>query len=840
DCFVHWLYGGAYPHREQVLAEMKVTGEVLGPVHRFGHVAVSGTTCYRSGALDHGWRDNFFATYFNSGKVVRLELEPHDATFSVTQREFLSSTSHGCHLTDVAEDADGSLLVVDTGGWFYRGCPTSQFANPDIQGAIYRIRRKGMTQPVDPRGNHIDWPQQTSGQLVALLGDARFAVRERAIAECAKRGEAIAPELRQTLEHRDVGERLGAVWALTRIVGANHGTKSAAATTPSRAPGQAGPDESTAETAIRAALLDPHPSVRRAACRSIGTNPDAAALDRLLQIVQNDEPAIRREAATALGRIANAKAVHALLEGLSRDISRTEEHARIYALMEINDPAATAKGLSSPSVGVQRGALIALDQMDAGVLSPKVVTPLLDADDQSLRLAAFNVFRRRANDRRNHQASEGLVSTAQDSADSSYQDWIANAVASLDRWLVSDATIRERADVVRGLLTTFIADESVVSVVGRVLRDAKTTPETRGLLLEAIAKGNSPPLHTSWIKPLEMLLDTSDERVLDQALAAVSSIKTDHFNDKLHQIGMDESRPALVRIAAVEAGNASRTPSDAAFELLFELLAEDTPPAEKTRATQILAGLSPSTEQLVRLAESIQYAGPVELRNLVQPFVRSQEPEVARAFLDALESSQSFTVLEPHEFSDVIKGYPAELLPRANVLLDRLKELQQQKLARIDQLLPQLEAGNGARGREVFLAEKSQCSTCHRIAEEGGRVGPDLTTIGANRSGRDLLESSVFPSATIVRDFEPYTVVTTDGRVLAGLISRQTTDTLFLQQQTGDPIAIPQDDIEQIVPDVVSIMPAGLDQVLTEQQLADVIAYLMSLGRPAEGDAGGE
>ena len=57
DCLVHWLHGGAYPHREKVLSELKVTGDVLGAVHRFGHVAISGTTRYRSGVMDHRWRD---------------------------------------------------------------------------------------------------------------------------------------------------------------------------------------------------------------------------------------------------------------------------------------------------------------------------------------------------------------------------------------------------------------------------------------------------------------------------------------------------------------------------------------------------------------------------------------------------------------------------------------------------------------------------------------------------------------------------------------------------------------------------------------------------------------
>ena len=155
DCLVHWQHGGVYPHYERVLNERPRTGALLEPIHNFGHVAISGMMRYRSGVLDHRFRDNIFATFFNGGRVTRLETERVGSTFSVTQREFLSAVSRDFHPTDVLEDADGSLLIVDTGGWFYRGCPTSQIAKPDVMGAIYRVSRRGMTPLVDPWGLRI-------------------------------------------------------------------------------------------------------------------------------------------------------------------------------------------------------------------------------------------------------------------------------------------------------------------------------------------------------------------------------------------------------------------------------------------------------------------------------------------------------------------------------------------------------------------------------------------------------------------------------------------------------------------------------------------------------------
>ncbi len=293
-------------------------------------------------------------------------------------------------------------------------------------------------------------------------------------------------------------------------------------------------------------------------------------------------------------------------------------------------------------------------------------------------------------------------------------------------------------------------------------------------------------------------------------------------------IGSNSSLPPLLRVTALQvaSGNRSRL-TDEAFDLLVELL-ESVDLGGSLQAAQKIGSAVLSKSQLLRLAPTLADAAPSQLRELVRPYQRSRDTEVARAFLSVMEDSRSLTSLAPHVFSDVILHYPRELLPSANQLLERIRLEEQQKLSRLDELLPVLNQGDATR------AKKSQCATCHRVADKGGKIGPDLTTIGANRAARDLLESIIFPSATLVRDYEPYTVVTGDGLVLNGLITRQTADTLFIQQQTGDPIAVPRDDIEELIASTVSIMPNEMDKVLSEQELADLIVFLQSLKQPSE------
>ena len=94
------------------------------------------------------------------------------------------------------EDADGSLIVIDTGGWYKLCCPTSQLYKPDVLGAIYRVRRKSASIPNDPRGAKLDWAAATPNELAVLLADDRVAVRDRAIEELARAGRAAFPRRR--------------------------------------------------------------------------------------------------------------------------------------------------------------------------------------------------------------------------------------------------------------------------------------------------------------------------------------------------------------------------------------------------------------------------------------------------------------------------------------------------------------------------------------------------------------------------------------------------------------------------------------------------------------------
>jgi len=146
DGIGHAVYGAVFGKIHDVIEDGRVKRagpEVMHPFYQAGPAAECGLCRYESNVFGPDYRDNFFATTFNLRKVTRHVLKFDGATYASTDSDFLVSDSVDFHPTDVLPDADGSLLVVDTGGWYKLCCPSSQLAKPDVLGAIYRVRKIG-------------------------------------------------------------------------------------------------------------------------------------------------------------------------------------------------------------------------------------------------------------------------------------------------------------------------------------------------------------------------------------------------------------------------------------------------------------------------------------------------------------------------------------------------------------------------------------------------------------------------------------------------------------------------------------------------------------------------
>jgi putative heme-binding domain-containing protein len=129
-------------------------------------------------------------------------------------------------------------------------------------------------------------------------------------------------------------------------------------------------------------------------------------------------------------------------------------------------------------------------------------------------------------------------------------------------------------------------------------------------------------------------------------------------------------------------------------------------------------------------------------------------------------------------------------------------------------------------GRELYA---KSCGQCHILFGEGGKLGPDLT--GADRGNvRYWLENILAPNAVVGKDYQTLTALTDDGRVITGLL-REETDVAIVLEDAEKRVTLPRSEIESLAPTSLSLMPEGLLQQLTPDQIAAMVAYLQSPGQ---------
>ena len=161
-----------------------------------------------------------------------------------------------------------------------------------------------------------------------------------------------------------------------------------------------------------------------------------------------------------------------------------------------------------------------------------------------------------------------------------------------------------------------------------------------------------------------------------------------------------------------------------------------------------------------------------------------------------------------------LKARAAELLASA-VPADR-----QQVLAEYQPVLKM--KSDPVAGRQVFA---KNCANCHRIGDLGVNVAPDISDSRVKQP-EQLLTDILQPNRAIDNNFVSYTVVTTDGLVLTGIITADTAASVTLQQPEGKTATLLRSEIDELRSNGVSLMPEGLEKNVPPQDMADLIAFI--------------
>ncbi len=540
---------------------------------------------------------------------------------------------------------------------------------------------------------------------------------------------------------------------------------------------------------------------------SVPTDPDriaaavriAGTIPEMIKLLSSTDPALQLAAAEALARCGDTSALEPLVTALSKPADRFLEHALIHAIHRIvgEDAAPLEAMLAHADPRVQKAALLLLSQPPRPSAALKVETVLsrIRSPDAYLRRAALDLLRSRP-------------------------QWSSEALRLARDWLSQQTLTDEQ----RIGLRTLHAGLSDTREFQDALRDVLTgDSEIREFVLEMLLAQPPPAALTEWTSPLVARLHRGSlrERVLAARLARAWRLPELELD--FRAIAPDALKPAELRMECLRAviGSYNVLPDP-----LFDFLLKQLRGNDALTAGELVRKASLTDTQLIEVLRSPSALVPAA--SLLVAFRESTSAQRSRELLDIVANLPAAGWNE-NEYDRFTKHLPPELRSKAEALKRHFQPDRESQHARLAKYEPLLRGGDADRGRAVFESAKVACLTCHAVGNRGGKVGPDLTRIGAVRSGRDLLESIVFPSSTFAQGYEPFAFETEDGEQHSGTITHQNEGQITLRTAAEAETTFSRASIRDLRRSSISLMPEGLETALSEQEFRDLIAYLQSL-----------
>ena len=404
---------------------------------------------------------------------------------------------------------------------------------------------------------------------------------------------------------------------------------------------------------------------------------------------------------------------------------------------------------------------------------------------------------------------------------------------------------------IRMAARTAIEHQPVDGWTQKTLEEKNPAIQVEAMLALARAAGTCPE-HRNDDSPVV------DADLRDQLLASIRSIDLSDLDEDrqltvyrtLQIILSRMGRPADAEANKLIAWLEPRFPADS-YEvnwLLCETLAWLQSP-EVAAKTMALIAKAPTQEEQMQYARSIRMlknGWTPELREAYfEWFLKAANYRGGASFEKFVQfirddAVASLTDNEKETFKDLLAKKPEQKSVLEN--LGVMFEGRTPTNWKLDELTEAVEDGMNGRdfekGRELFAA--AGCYACHRFQNQGGMTGPDLSTAGRRYSIRDLLDQVINPSKVINDQFSSVMVLTDDGVLHTGVIVnlgvRRDGGAIVLNTDLTNPnqrVTIDRSTIEEIAVSKTSAMPAGLLAPLTEEEIQDLVAYLISGGDPS-------
>lgn len=748
------------------------------------------------------FRHHFFLCH-SKGSYARSEihaftLKQKGATFELGDSKPFIRYVHSPDL-DIAPD--GSVYVLD---W-------SETMSKTAKGRVIRMFDPAVVN--DPKTietkNLLEegMAGRPTADLSRLLGHADRRVRQEAQFELVKKNDLA------TLESSAQGKgallpRLHAIWGL----------------------GQIGRHTPEAVASLLPLLDDPDSEVRAQAAKVLGDARFADAAQALISHLKDDNARVKFFSAMALGRLKAKISVPALV-----DLARSNDdqdayirHACVFALGEIHDAGFLSRDFSKETPPVQMVALLTMRRLK----DPAIAQFLGKAFPIRLQV----------------EAARAISDEPIPAVDAKLAALRPNDIASKDSPLFEPLMLR----VIEALRRTGGAEElaqlalnqdlpdalrdDCVAIVGelaqpmqrdRVLgltraitpRDAKTLTAALAPLLDAWTSSSAAP-------------DAQRADLLVTAIDSARRLKAESLAPKLTALIQDTLQPTPVRAEAMLAiGDWSDAPAIAAAVKAAQT-SNDTAlrraslrllPHSDPRDAAAILGRTFTDGSIEEKAEALATLG--QMRS-------ATTDAMLLDWLDRLANGKAGSKIQ----LDIIEaarvrtaGDAPGTEPIAAKLKSYLGSLPQERSVAAFPFL--LDGGDAQAGRKVFFEHTAaQCIRCHKIGNKGSEVGPHLDGIGKRQPREYLLESILFPNNKIAQGFEMTMITTKDGKPHGGMVRQETgTEVQLSQPVPNSPVEIVKKaDIASRTPGI-SAMPEMFQQVLTQREIRDLVAFLAGL-----------
>ncbi|HYT61875.1 MAG TPA: neutral/alkaline non-lysosomal ceramidase N-terminal domain-containing protein [Haliangiales bacterium] len=401
-----------------------------------------------------------------------------------------------------------------------------------------------------------------------------------------------------------------------------------------------------------------------------------------------------------------------------------------------------------------------------------------------------------------------------------------------DPWMraaIVSSAARFPVVILRSVLTASADSQQRKEIVDALIATAVGSEEARDLeqMLALIAPPKAGTVEAWRVAALGALLDALSRKGSDVDSLASSPIREvrgaatriKRALSEARALARDESSEESVRGPAIALLGREVRRTDDDLDLLKDLLAPQTPPRLQSAALAAFGRIRSPKVPALLLADWPHHSP--SLRPAILGTLLTRDEWIGR-LLDAVDKGTiAASELPPANRQRLLKHKNAAIAKRAGALLAANQAgSRAEALARYQGAVDLV--GQPNRGQIVFA---TNCSTCHAFGGQGHNVGPDLAAF-RTKGPQDFLAAILDPSAAIEPRFINYQVETKDGRSLSGVVKAETAGSLTLVQGGGLEEKILRDDIAEIKASNLSLMPEGLEQNLTPQDLADLIAYL--------------